>query len=141
MKSEKGITLISIIIYVIAMVIVVSIVAVLSRYFYRNINNSRNYVELDKQYTDINVFFTEEANLQDNKIIEINDNDGYQKWVAFSSGNQYTYIEENKSLYKNNVKIAKKIEKFNIETTSKNGKQGFTVQISGYPEHSYYFNN
>ena len=42
MKSEKGVTLSSLIIYVIAMVIVVSIIAVMTKYFYGNVNKLSN---------------------------------------------------------------------------------------------------
>ena len=38
MKSEKGVTLTSLIVYVIGMVMVISIVSVLTTYFYKNIN-------------------------------------------------------------------------------------------------------
>ena len=38
MKSEKGVSLVSLIIYLIAMTITVGIVARISNYFYRNIN-------------------------------------------------------------------------------------------------------
>lgn len=38
MKSEKGVSLVSLIIYLIAMTIAVGIVARISNYFYRNIN-------------------------------------------------------------------------------------------------------
>ena len=43
MKTEKGVTLISVTIYVIVMLIVVSIITVLTVYFYRNVDvNSAN---------------------------------------------------------------------------------------------------
>ena len=40
MKSEKGVSLVSLIIYLIAMTITVGIVARISNYFYRNIINT-----------------------------------------------------------------------------------------------------
>ena len=38
MKEERGITLTSIIIYIVALLIVIGIVSSISSYFYRNIN-------------------------------------------------------------------------------------------------------
>ena len=57
MKSEKGITLISLIIYVIALTIVIGIVAVISGYFYNNIATSSEDIEPMVEYTKFNSFF------------------------------------------------------------------------------------
>ena len=129
MKSEKGITVISVTIYVIAMVLIVALIAVMTNYFYKNVDYASDEVDFNQQYTTINNFFSEEANLKDNKILEIgetiNDEDGTKQiWVAFSSKNQYTYVEANKALYRNNVKIAKDIESFSVSQESKNRKTG-----------------
>ena len=62
MKSEKGITLVSLIIYVLVMVIVVALITVITAYFYKNIDiNNVNY-EINSQYTKFNSFFSDEIN-------------------------------------------------------------------------------
>ena len=121
MKNERGVTLISITIYVIVMLILVAVIMVITNYFYQNVDYTTEELDFDKQYTNINSFFAEEANWRDNKILEIGEDES-QKWVYFSSGNQYTYIEENSSLYRNNVKIGRNITSFNLSTQSKNRK-------------------
>ena len=62
MRSEKGITLISLIIYVIALTIVIGIIAVISGYFYKNVATASVDVEPMVEYTKFNSFFSEEVN-------------------------------------------------------------------------------
>ena len=49
---------------------------------------------------------TEEINNSNNKVVECKNN-----YIIFSSGNQYTYMEENKSIYKNKIKLCDNVEK------------------------------
>ena len=51
MKSEKGVTLTSLIVYVIGMVMVISIVSVLTTYFYKNIKNVGADIDPIAEYT------------------------------------------------------------------------------------------
>ena len=68
MKSEKGITLSSLIIYVIAMVIVVSTIAVITKYFYGNVNKLSNSTTSLGEITKLNTFITEQVNKSQNEI-------------------------------------------------------------------------
>lgn len=119
MKSEKGITLISLIIYVIGMAIVIALVSTLTSYFYKNIDidSVSNYTS---EYTKFTSVILDEINKEGNKIIEsksTNKNGKQVNYIIFSSGNQYTFMEENNSIYKNNIKICQNIElcKFSYE--------------------------
>ena len=71
MKSEKGVTLISVIIYVIAMLIIIAVITVLTSYFYTNVDINSASEDLNQQYTKFNSYFTEEVNRKGNKILEI----------------------------------------------------------------------
>ena len=134
MKSERGVTLVSLIIYVIAMVITVTVVTIVTSYFYKNIDVEPEKYTFYSEFTKIETFFAEEANWQGNSILEVSDskNDNpniEQQYVAFSSGNQYTYVIENKAIYKNNVKIASGIEDCQFEEKIINGKETINVRI------------
>ena len=74
MKSEKGITLISMTIYVIVMLIVVTVMVILTSYFYGNVDVNSTETKLNQQYTKFNSYFTEEVNKKDtnNKEEETN---------------------------------------------------------------------
>lgn len=112
MKNNRGITLTSLIIYVIGMVIVVSLIATLTTFFYKNVNVD-NISKDTTQYTKFSNLFLDEINKKDNDIVECKttEEDGQKiSYIIFSDGNQYTYKAENKSIYKNKIKICKDVE-------------------------------
>lgn len=122
MKSEKGITLISLTVYVIAMIIVVAIVSVISSYFYKNVTGTSEASDPYKQYTKLNSFFSEEANKKNIKVIEYAKN-----YIVFDNNVQYEFIKENKGIYRNNVKICNNIDKCEFSVEIKNGKNIINV--------------
>ena len=130
MKNQKGVTLISLTIYIIVLLIIITIISILSSYFYKNINLNSVKENLNQQYTKFNSYFVEEINQKDNQIIEIGQT-STQKYLIFSSGNQYTYIPENESIYMNRIKIAKDITDCQFIKGEKNKKTTITVIISG----------
>lgn len=124
MKSQKGITLISLTIYIIVMAIVVGVVATISTYFYKNQTAASNQVEPLTEYTKFNSFFTDEANHEGIKVIECK-----QNYIVFDDGVQYTFVPENHGIYRNQAKISKKIEDCKFEYFIENGKHKVTVTI------------
>ena len=63
MKSEKGVTVISVTVYIIAMLLAVTVIGMLTGFFYKNIDISSNSSEMNKQYTKFNAYFTDEVNI------------------------------------------------------------------------------
>lgn len=124
MKSQKGITLISLTVYIIAMVIVVAIISVISTYFYTNTNSLSDTINPLTEYTKFNSFFSDEANHSNIKILECKGD-----YIVFDNGVQYTYITENKGIYRNKAKICKDVEKCTFEREIKNGKNVVIVTI------------
>ncbi len=136
MKSERGVTLVSLIVYVIAMLITITIITVVTSYFYNNdIDVTAQKYTYYGEFTNIEGYFSEEANFTNNKIIEYknintSDNTSTQAYLALSSGNQYTYVKTNKALYKNNVKIASGIENCIFGEEIKNGNSLLTISVA-----------
>lgn len=124
MKSQKGVTLISLTIYVISMVTIVAIVAVISGYFYTNIEATSNTVNPLTEYTKFNSFFSDEINHEAIKVLECKEN-----YVVFDNGAQYTYIPENKGIYRNQVKIANEVKSCTFEYKIMNGKNVVAVEL------------
>ena len=52
-------------------------------------------------------------------------------WGVNSSGNQYTYVPANDSIYVNNIKIAENIQECNFEKITENDKTKIKVTMSG----------
>ncbi len=144
MRTDKGLTLISVTIYIIVMLMIVAIITVLTSYFYKNIDIRSTNQNLNQQYTKFNSYFIKEVNTKGNKVIDIQSpiplkedidtqkNTDKQNYIMFSSGNQYTYIPENKGIYMNKVKIAQNITgcTFNMKK-EENGKTRITVIMQG----------
>lgn len=124
MKGQKGITLTSLTVYIIVMTIVISVVAFISTYFYKNVDSLSNDINPLTEYTKFNSFFSDEVNHNNIKILECKEN-----YVVFDNGIQYMYVLENKAIYRNQVKIAQDIEMCDFKYTIKNAKDVITVTM------------
>ena len=105
MKSERGITITSIMIYVIAFTFTVIIIGRMITFFYKNIKDVSKNTDTDGQYTKITSYITKEINIEENEV------ESWGKdYIIFSkSENQYTF--KNGQLFMNKVKIANNLEK------------------------------
>ncbi len=87
MKGNKGITLTSLIIYIIGMMIVVALISTLTTFFSKNIKMS-DINSNTKQYTKFSSIFLDEINAKDNKVISYKTTgEGLNKvsYIIFSS--------------------------------------------------------
>lgn len=131
MKNQKGITLTSLVIYIIGMVVVIGIVANLTTFFYKNINKIDDS-NISTDYTKFTSIFLTELNQQGNTIIEAKTYEKDSKkisYIIFSSGNQYTYKEENKSIYKNNIKFCSQIDNCEFSYIYQDSKYKISIEL------------
>lgn len=124
MKSQKGITLISLTVYVIVMLIVVATLSVLSNFFFKNIKNGTKNIDPLTEYTKFTNFFTEEVNHNNIKVLDVKDS-----YIAFDDGVQYTFVQENKGVYRNQIKICNGVESCSFDYKIENGRNVVTVNI------------
>lgn len=109
MKNNKGITMISLITYIMGLTIVLALVATLTSFFFKNI--STKDVDSDTtQYTKFSSIFLEEINNKNNSVIECKSLNNGVSYIIFSSGNQYTFNANSKCIYKNKIKICENVE-------------------------------
>ncbi len=123
MKNNKGITITSLIIYVLGMIIVIAIIATLTSFFYKNINISEINKDKTTQYTQFSSVFSDEINKENNSVIDCKttiENNEKISYIIFSTGNQYTF--KNNSIYKNKIKICTNIENCDFSYTYKDSK-------------------
>lgn len=123
MKSKKGVTLLTLMIFVVGMTIIVGIVTVITNYFYRNIMQMEANNSSSAEYNKFNVSFLEEVKTYGNKLIEIADN-----YVVFSSGNKYLF-QDNK-IYKNKITIVKDVANCTFDFEQYEAKQIVSVDIT-----------
>lgn len=102
MKRDSGLTITSIIIYIVAMLIVIGIISTITSFFYTNVNNASDNSNNISEITKFHMYFLEETTKKDNEINVIIDN-----MVSFKSGNTFTF--QDNSIYINNVKICEDI--------------------------------
>ena len=110
MKKQKGITLISLTIYIIGLTFILSIIAVVSSYFYKNVDTTNKTIEPLTEYTKFTSFFTEFIEDNDTKVLECGEN-----YIVFNNGVQYTYVQANKGIYYNKVKICRDVRMCEFE--------------------------
>lgn len=111
MKNNKGVTLTSVIIYIIGLAIIIGIIANLTSFFYKNIDVSEINNDTITQYTKFSSIFITEINKENNYVIDcktIDTNEQKTSYIIFSTGNQYTF--KNNSIYKNKIKICENID-------------------------------
>ena len=131
MKSEKGITLIILGIYVVVFSIVIALLASLSSYIYNNLggisDSSIDAVEFNK----FNMYFVEDVKTNKQALVRklADDNNREFIQIAFPDGDVYTYTIGDDSIYKKKKKIAKDISDFNAEGFLKGDKMYIEVSI------------
>lgn len=126
MKSERGITLASLVIYVIITVMGVAILATIMAYFSKDVRDlSRDNIEiaeLDKFYS----YFLQDVKNTNNDISEITEGNAS---ITFTSGNTYTFRDET-IFFNDNIKLAENIESCTFTEGEENGKKTITTSIT-----------
>lgn len=101
MKKEKGITLTSLIIYIVLLIFVVSILSIISQYFYANTSYVTETGKYVSEFNKFNMYFIEDVK-NNSDVYSIEENE-----IVFEDGTTYTYL--NQSIYRNKVEICKNI--------------------------------
>lgn len=124
-RTQRGVTLSSLIVYIIMMMLIVGIVATITNMFYKNINNLEDNSENIAKINIFNMYFLEEIKNEDNSIASINA-DGTR--IAFSSGNVFQY--QDKTLYYNSITICEDVQEAKFSIQEKNEHQIIEVYIT-----------
>lgn len=126
MKSQKGITLTALTIYVIIFILVIGIVATITSFFY---NNVISFDETTKSYSEINKFnmyFLQDIKEKGVSIQNfIEDNESNKIGITLYNSKKYetnVYKFENKAIYRNGNLISKNIKDLKFEIDSENDK-------------------
>jgi len=120
-KSEKGITLTSLILYIILIIVVISILSFVSKYFYSNTSYITDMGKYAAEFNKFNMYFIEDIKNNTN-IYSIED-----AKIVFEDGTIYTY--SNGSIYRNKVQICRNIYNCVFSKTEQTDGNNFTKQI------------
>ncbi len=113
MKSEKGITLTSLVIYVIGITIIFAVVANLTIYFNKNSRTIEYTTNNSAQITRLNQYLINDTKKENAQITEANEN--IITIQANGETIKYTYDKNSKGIYRNKVKIANDVQSLEIK--------------------------
>ena len=85
MKSQRGITITSLIVYIIGMIIIVGIMSVITTNFYKNVNKMSSEINPSTEFTKFNSYFSAEINKYDIRVLECKES-SYQNYIVFDNG-------------------------------------------------------
>lgn len=105
MKSNRGVTLTTLIIYIIVLIIVIGILTTVSNNFYANTKYITDNGKYISEFNKFNMYFIEDVKNNSN-IYSITDNE-----IVFADGTVYNYKSSpDNGIYRNKVKICKNVE-------------------------------
>ena len=106
MKSQNGVGLTSVIVYIIVMVFVLGIVSVFTNFFYKNVDEVGGDIDIMQEYTRFTSFFVKDIGEQDIEVLDCQ-RTGEENYIVLSSGVQYTF--KNNGIYRDKVKVCEGI--------------------------------
>ena len=137
MKANKGIAMISLVIYVASFLVITTIVGTISTYFYNNMNLIDSSVGSSAEYTKLNLYIAtlvKSPKFQDIKIGgEDMDGDGIFEYgvVIFYHENNVKHFlfRKNNYIYYNNTLLCSDVQSFSTKIVQKNGKDVLVVNL------------
>lgn len=129
MKSEKGITLTALILYVVVAMIVVTAIAGFSSLFVSNMNEVKEQEKYAPEFNKFSMFFIGDVKNNNTAVVT-------EHRVEFDDGTIYEYraSENEKAVYRNGTKITEKVDSFSFTSTteqvSSTTKQIINVKMS-----------
>lgn len=142
MKSQKGITMASLGVYIVVSIIVVATLATIMANYKNSIKTMDNDAEYLSEYNKFNLYFLEEVKKPENSSMEransIGTKENEYNSIKFKTGNEFMYKIQEEILYLNKstgekIKLIKNVKKctfeFNDIDHEANGKNVIRVNI------------
>lgn len=126
MKKENGITLVTLIVYLMIVSAILAALTNLSSHIYKNINKLGIENLSSEEFNKFNVNFVKSVKANKNATVT---NNNQNVTIEFDDGTTYNYINGENSIYKNKIKIAKNINYFKADVQNINNKNVIQVQI------------
>lgn len=109
MKNNRGITLLSLTIYIIAIIIVMSILASIRNYFSSHQNVIKESARYAASFDKFNAYFVDDIKQSNDVAITQNNND---ITIVLENGATYKYVKNDRAIYRGNIKIANSVTGF-----------------------------
>lgn len=122
MKSQKGITLMSLVVYVIVMTIAIAVMGSIISKFYSNTDSMQADTKEVIEFNKFNTYFLKEIKKANNKVDKLD-----AKYILFTSGDSFSY--SNNSIYYNNIAICKNVKDITFSFLEEEKKDIINVNI------------
>ncbi len=123
-KNDRGVTLISLTIYVVLMLAVVAVMAGFKDNVDKTLKTMGEYASVVPEINKMHMYMLDEANIENNKILKRNSDGTY---VEFTSGNKYLFSEN--KVYKNSVRILSDVSNCTFEIGQENNNDVLYVNL------------
>jgi len=116
MRKERGITLVSLIIYIVVMTIAVGIMSSIVDLFYKNTETVQGNVRSIVEFNKFNNYFLKEIKAPNNKV----DNVVNDSYILFASGNSFSISEG--AIYYNDTRVCDRVKSMIIKVEQDENK-------------------
>ncbi len=123
-KNDRGVTLISLTIYVVLMLAVVAVMAGFKDNVDKTLKTMGEYASVVPEINKMHMYMLDEANIENNKILKRNSDGTY---VEFTSGNKYLFSDN--KIYKNSVRILSDVSNCTFEIGQENSNDVLYVNL------------
>ena len=145
MKSQKGITMLSLVIYVASFLAVTGLVAVITTFFYNNLKIINTDMGSSAYYNKLNLYMANEAKKSGNQICNYKSGDDVQNFVTFkdNSNKKNTFVKIGNIIYYNEfegsgdsitcykkIALCKNVNEFKINVDETSGKKVLKVYVN-----------
>ena len=121
-RSNKGITMMSLIIYITSFLVVVGIIAGITAFFYGNASLMTQELYSASDYNKLNLYLVKESEQPGNRVTNTNG-------LSFSNGDKFFYDSTNHLLYYNSICLCEDIQGFTTTTDYSSGKEVINVKV------------
>ncbi|MBR1539860.1 MAG: hypothetical protein IJ629_01545 [Clostridia bacterium] len=146
MRSNKGITMMGLVIYITSFLLVAGIIAGITAFFYGNSTLMTQELYSAADYNKLNLYLVRESEQVGNRVADIvlsnvfteeEDTSGKDAdYITFSNGDKFTFDQENNLLYYNSICLCEDVQNFKIDTDYSSGKEVLSVMV-GFTNKSY----
>ena len=124
MRSEKGITMMGLIIYITSFLVVVGVIAGITSFFYGNASLMTQELYSSSDYNKLNLYLVKESEQNGNRIKTTGSNN-----VEFTNGDKFTFDDTNKLLYYNSICLCEDVQGFTVQSDYITGKEVINVKV------------
>ena len=130
MKKEKGVTLVSLAIYIILLILVAELVLLFNSNFFPQIVKLNSENTSAESFNKFSVSFVQDV--KESRTAEVT-NDSSNVIITLSNGVHYYYMADDDAIYREKIKIVDKVPTFSATSYSQSNKNIISITaVFGY---------